>query len=196
MTDTKARILVEALNLFAESGYEAVTVEDIAKAVGIKAPSLYKHYKSKADIFDSLFSLMQNKYDEHSARRHFIEEDYPANLQTLINDVKEQFHFSLTDPFVSKARRLLTIEQYRLEGIKGIQSRRAFEDNLFYNKLLIKNLIKRGILINGDVTAMALEFWSPIELLLNECERHPEYEQEALKLVENHLKQLLDAYKA
>ena len=40
---TKQRILAEAVSLFAKEGYEAVSVEQIAKAVGIKAPSLYKH---------------------------------------------------------------------------------------------------------------------------------------------------------
>ena len=36
---TKQRILAEAVSLFAKEGYEAVSVEQIAKAVGIKAPS-------------------------------------------------------------------------------------------------------------------------------------------------------------
>ena len=42
---TKERILNEALRLFSEKGYSDVYVSDIAEAVGIKAPSLYKHYK-------------------------------------------------------------------------------------------------------------------------------------------------------
>ena len=38
--DTKERILKEALSLFSQKGFKAVTVEDIAQKVGIKAPSL------------------------------------------------------------------------------------------------------------------------------------------------------------
>lgn len=49
--DTKQRILDEALRLFSQSGYDAVSVERIASAVGIKVPSLYKHFKSKQEIF-------------------------------------------------------------------------------------------------------------------------------------------------
>ena len=48
--DTKQRILDEALTLFSEKGYANVFVADIAKRVGIKAPSLYKHYKNKYHI--------------------------------------------------------------------------------------------------------------------------------------------------
>ena len=68
-TDTKTLILIEALRLFSVSGYEAVTVEQISAAVGIKAPSLYKHYKSKRDIFDHIVLRMQegdaDKAGEH-----------------------------------------------------------------------------------------------------------------------------------
>ena len=46
---TKEKILDAALTLFAENGYDGTSVEQIANIVGIKAPSLYKHYKSKED---------------------------------------------------------------------------------------------------------------------------------------------------
>ena len=50
--DTKKKILDVALTLFSEKGYGNVYVSHIAEGVGIKAPSLYKHYKSKRDIFE------------------------------------------------------------------------------------------------------------------------------------------------
>ena len=40
--DTKNIILQKALDLFSERGYDAVSVGEIAKAVGIKAPSLFQ----------------------------------------------------------------------------------------------------------------------------------------------------------
>ena len=52
--DTKHRILDEALTLFSEKCYANVYVGDIAEKVGIRAPSLYKHYKSKQAIFDAI----------------------------------------------------------------------------------------------------------------------------------------------
>ena len=47
--DTKSRILTKALRLFAQRGYDAVSVEQIANAVGIKAPSLYKAFPEQAE---------------------------------------------------------------------------------------------------------------------------------------------------
>ena len=51
---TKEKILDAALTLFAENGYDGTSVEQIANVVGIKAPSLYKHYKGKEDILNAL----------------------------------------------------------------------------------------------------------------------------------------------
>lgn len=39
-----------ALELFAERGYQATTMADIGAALGIRAPSLYKHVASKQDL--------------------------------------------------------------------------------------------------------------------------------------------------
>ena len=57
--NTKKRIIEEALILFSEKGYSDVYVNDIAKAVGIKAPSLYKHYKNKQEIFNAILEELK-----------------------------------------------------------------------------------------------------------------------------------------
>ena len=49
--DTKQKILDKALELFSTQGYDSVSVGEIAKAVGIKAPSLYNHFPGKQAIF-------------------------------------------------------------------------------------------------------------------------------------------------
>ena len=69
-TGTKDKILTEALKLFAQKGYESVSVIEIAEAVGIKAPSLYKHYKSKRDIFDSILNKGTSKNSCHMIALH------------------------------------------------------------------------------------------------------------------------------
>ena len=62
MTDTKQRILEAALDLFSDRGYETVSVEQLAARVGIKAPSLYKHFPSKQSILDSLIETISAQY--------------------------------------------------------------------------------------------------------------------------------------
>jgi TetR/AcrR family transcriptional repressor of uid operon len=48
---TRARILAAAERLFAEQGYRSVSMPRIAKASGITAGAIYKHFDSKEDLF-------------------------------------------------------------------------------------------------------------------------------------------------
>ncbi|MEZ5573862.1 MAG: TetR/AcrR family transcriptional regulator [Halioglobus sp.] len=63
ISPAKTRILDAAEGLFANKGYDATSIVDIAEAVGIRGPAIYKHYGSKADVYDAvidrLFSPLQ-----------------------------------------------------------------------------------------------------------------------------------------
>jgi AcrR family transcriptional regulator len=48
---TRARILAAAERLFAEQGYDRVSMPRIAKASGITAGAIYRHFDSKDDLF-------------------------------------------------------------------------------------------------------------------------------------------------
>ena len=54
MADTREKILMTALQLFAKDGYEAVSVRTIAEELGMTKGALYRHYKNKRDIFDCI----------------------------------------------------------------------------------------------------------------------------------------------
>ena len=69
---TKEKILKEALFLFSDRGFHAVSVRDIAKAVGIKESSLYNHFKNKQDIFDSIVDIQWE-----NAKAYFREKELP-----------------------------------------------------------------------------------------------------------------------
>lgn len=58
-------ILSEALRLFAEHGYGAASVRDVAQLVGIKPASVYSHYPSKAHV---LAELIRIGLEEHFGR--------------------------------------------------------------------------------------------------------------------------------
>lgn len=47
---TKQSIRLTAQKLFRERGYAAIGMRELAEEVGIRAPSVYNHYKSKDDI--------------------------------------------------------------------------------------------------------------------------------------------------
>ena len=121
MKDTKKRILLEAVQLFARYGYDAVSVERIAEAVGIKAPSLYKHYGSKREIFDSVLREMERRDAENAAgcglpqeTKESAPEAYEeVSVPALLTFCRRMFRYWTEDGFASAFRRMLTVEQYR-----------------------------------------------------------------------------------
>lgn len=61
---TAKKIQDTALKYFAEKGYDATTLADIAGEIGIKKPSIYAHYASKMDLFLVIVEAAKNDYHE------------------------------------------------------------------------------------------------------------------------------------
>lgn len=59
--ETKQQILNVANELFATSGYDCVTMRDIAKQVGITEGAIYRHYDGKEKILDEIIFLLSQK---------------------------------------------------------------------------------------------------------------------------------------
>lgn len=115
MENTKETIIYQALTLFSKKGYEGVSMRDIANAVGIKASSLYNHFKSKQDIFDNIINEMSIRYEEaisnmqvpHGEISEVVSKYMDVSEQILINLAKKMFLYFLKDDFASKFRRIL-----------------------------------------------------------------------------------------
>ena len=71
--NTKERILDEALKLFAQSGYMGTSMNDIADRMGVTKAALYKHYKSKQEILDSIVEKM-NRMDKERVKEYDMPE--------------------------------------------------------------------------------------------------------------------------
>ena len=70
MGNRKEEILIVALHLFARDGYEAVSVSQIAGELDMTKGALYRHYKSKRDIFDCIVQCMYSGVCNDGMRRH------------------------------------------------------------------------------------------------------------------------------
>ena len=116
--DTKQKILNKALELFSSYGYDSVSVGEIAKAVGIKAPSLYNHYPSKQAIFDAIVEATAAQYEKDTDKISIHVQDAAQDIpvfskitaEDLIQKVRQLFCYSLHDETISRFRRMMTIE--------------------------------------------------------------------------------------
>ena len=67
--DTKERILAAALDMFSQNGYAGTNIRELAASLGLVKSGVYKHFKSKEEIWNSLLDSMIAYYDERSSSR-------------------------------------------------------------------------------------------------------------------------------
>ena len=128
MRNRKEEILIVALHLFARDGYEAVSVSQIAGALGITKGALYRHFKSKRYIFDCIVQRMEHGDSEQAADNNMPEdnkESMPERYETIsledfIQYSKSMFEYWTEDYFPSSFRKMLTIEQFRSEEMQKL----------------------------------------------------------------------------
>ena len=58
MGDTRERILEEAEKLYHGGGYDNISLQEVAEALGIKKPALFYHYKNKQELFYAMLRTM------------------------------------------------------------------------------------------------------------------------------------------
>lgn len=81
---TKEKVKQTAQKLFRERGYAAVGMRELAKEVGIQAPSLYNHYKSKDDLLREICFDMAQQFFVAFDKVVTTEEKSQRKLKTVI----------------------------------------------------------------------------------------------------------------
>ena len=193
---TRQRILDAALALFSARGYDSVSVGEIAKAVGIKAPSLYNHFPSKRAIFDAIVEATAAQYEADTDKIDIhvqnVAQDIPAfteiTADALFEKVRQIFLYSLHDENISRFRRMMTIEQFRSPELAALYSRRYVERVLDYHAGIFRALIAAGEIQAEDPDTLAMLYVAPVLTLIGVCDRQPERETECLARLEAHVR--------
>ena len=200
--ETKELILNKSLKLFSDKGYEGVSMRDIASEVGIKAASIYNHFKGKEDIFCSLLEEMSRRYemmremtqipvgDVNSVAKSYV----GISEKNLLKIARSLFLYFLNDEFAAPFRRMVTIEQYR-HSVAGETFKKMFiHDVLNYETYIFTYLVQQKEFVECNPQVAALHFYSPIFLLLSKYDLNKKSQEEALQLLDNHVKQFSSLY--
>ena len=190
MSDTKENILITALILFAKDGYEAVSVSMIAGALGMTKGALYKHYKNKRDIFDSIIERMnQMDYDRAKAYEMpegTMDEDAEAyhstSLETILTYSKAQFRYWTEEDFPSNFRKMLTLEQYRNPEMAQLYQQYLASGPLMY----MADIFTEFTGSKSDAMQTALAFYGPFFLLYNVYDS-TEDKSNVLTMIDQHI---------
>ena len=148
MGNRKKEILIVALHLFARDGYEAVSVSQIAGELDMTKGALYRHYKSKRDIFDCIVQRMEQQ-DREQARQNEVpeesiekvpEEYQNVSVEDFVGYSKSMFEYWTEDDFASSFRKMLTLEQFRNEEMQNLYQQYLVSGPAEYVKDLFKNM--------------------------------------------------------
>ena len=148
MGNRKEEILIVALHLFARDGYEAVSVSQIAGELDMTKGALYRHYKSKRDIFDCIVHRMEQQDGEQARENEVPEESIEktpeeyqnVSLDDFVEYSKSMFEYWTEDDFASSFRKMLTIEQFRSEEMQGLYQQYLSSGPAAYVKDLFESM--------------------------------------------------------
>ncbi len=194
---TKEQILEEALKLFSVKGYDAVSVRDISRAVGIKESSLYYHFKNKQDIFDTIVTFCFQKAEAYF-RTHSIPFDEKddvtlyrgADPETLTELIYATFGYFFDDPYNVMFRKLLAVSQYDNPKAKEIYRNLYRDYPLRFQRHLFRVLMEAGEFRREEPSAVAMEFYAAVFLLIHTCdsleEAKPFLKEHVLQFVRNY----------
>lgn len=188
--DTKQRILSESLRLFSENGYDAVSVAEIASAVGIKAPSLYKHYKSKRDIFDSILKKMSEADGFYADENDMpnVDDDYNnVSLESIKTFSVAMFKHWTDDEFAARFRRMLSLERFKNTEMAELYKSYISSGPLDYMKEVFAGMNYS----ESDAGQLALSFYGPMFMLYTVYDES-ENKKEIVSQAEMHINKFID----
>ena len=200
--NTKQEILEASLELFSVQGFEATSISQIASAVGIRKASLYSHFENKQAILDALVKDVLEQYVEHSifAKADWDQYDDTEDKPALTPDAAAQMilgqvRYILHDPHISRARKMLAIEQFQNPELAKLQTKQNYSDVMHYFTGLVKYLIRHDVLTEDDPEIMAAQLCLPISTWINLCDREPDREAEVMDLISRHIQQFFKVYR-
>ena len=193
----KEKFVIEALRLFSEKGYEAVSVAEIAGAVGCSAPALYKHYKSKKQLLEAVIEASNKGFEAQMEAMHFdfdsngkdreafidmTEEDEIKRLQDMVS-------YTIHNWFSQAFRKLCTVEQFHMKELSEAYDLRYVDFPINQYEKIFELWIESGKMKPGNARAMAALYVGYPLLVIGICDRDPQKEEECMKKIEEHIRE-------
>ncbi|PTM07891.1 MAG: TetR/AcrR family transcriptional regulator [Bacteroidetes bacterium] len=154
----KDEIIQTSAILFKKKGFSAVTMRDIAKAMGIKAASLYNHIKSKQEILSEIIISLAEQFTKEMK---VIRNSDETSIDKLKQIVALHVNITTNNPFGMAS---LNSDWMHLENELDyyLKLRKNYENDF-------RNIIEKGIeeneLFSGNSEVMLFSILSTLRSL-------------------------------
>ncbi len=183
---TSERLIKAAIDIFSSKGYSGTGVDEIAGAIGLKGPNIYKYFNGKNGLLEEIVRLANEEYN--------LEMNNAFKAGASISDGKslKEFTFNFIDRLMTnelsvKLRKLFSIEQFR--GKEFAVQATKYQINILMEVFIpiFGKLIDHGRMIKGRPEIYAIEYSSPLSVLIQMCNREPERKEELIRMMEDHM---------
>ena len=193
--DTKERILEMALELFSQNGYAGTNVRELTAALGLVKSSMYKHFESKAAIWNALLDQMIAYYGQHFESPENLP-PVPESLEGLVQMTMGMVNLTVHDEKIVMTRKLLSIEQFRDERARDLATKHFLTGLTDMFTPIFAGMMDRGLIRRDDPGMLAFAYTTPISALIHLCDREPEKTGEAVARVEAFSRHFINIYGA
>ena len=193
--DTKERILEAALEMFSRNGYAGTNIRELTASLGLVKSSMYRHFESKEDIWNTLLDRMIAYYGERFGSPEHLP-SVPDSLEGLVELTMGMVNFTVHDEKIVMTRKVLSIEQFRDERARDLATKHFLTGLTEMFTQLFSKMMDRNLLRRDDPAMLAFAYTAPISALIHLCDREPAKTKEALGQVEAFSRHFIQTYGA
>ena len=166
--NTKETIIERATDLFADKGYDGISVRTIARAVGITEGSMYNHFSSKRAILDEILDRHEKEVSSQIPSSELLIEAYDKPDWKPAWAYRIQVLEKAPESVDLRIMRILNGEQYMNEKASHIILTYYLDEPIKITYDLLKHLQDRGESLPGDPMTLAREYQYPIFTMTQE----------------------------
>ena len=191
--DTKERILMAALEMFSQKGYEGANIRELSASLGLVKSGIYKHYESKEAIWNALLDRMIIYYGERFGSPEHLP-PVPDSLEDFVSMTMRMADLTIHDEQIMKTRKVLTLEQFRDGRARELATKHFLTGLTEMFTHIFAGMMDKGLIRRDDPIMLAFAYTMPISALIHLCDREPEKTEEAMARVEAFSRHFIRTY--
>ena len=191
--DTKERILLAALEMFSQNGYAGTNIRELAASLDIGKSSMYRHFESKEEIWNTLLDRMIAYYAERFGSPEHLP-PVPDSLEGLVEMTMRMVRFTVHDEKIIMTRKVLAIEQFRDDRARALASKHFLTGLTDMFAPIFASMMSKGLLKQDDPALLAFAYTAPISALIHLCDREPPKTEEAIRQIEAFSRHFIQTY--
>ena len=191
--DTKERILEAALEMFSQKGYAGTNIRELTASLGLVKSSMYRHFKSKEEIWNTLLDEMIAYYGARFGSPENLP-PIPDSLEGLVAMTRHMTDVTIHDEKIIMTRKLLSIEQFRDDRARDLATKHFLTGLKEMFTHIFTGMMDKGLLRKDDPAMLAFAYTAPISSLIRWCDREPDKTEEARAKIEAFSRHFVKTY--